>query len=221
MSPNRRALLVVVLLPFLLASTWLGLALSGDGPRIPDWLLWSGAGLAYILPTLTVMGAGHSPGRTTRLKTIAVLTPCFVAPLSVLDVWSIVPGPLGMGMVGFEFFLNWLTKYPNLGPVNYEILLGILCVLGTGAMPVAFALYALLSKKKRGGVLALWAIGSVVPYLPVLVRLDVSLWWFGAMGLPTFAGELILPTVLYGPMLRTLPLISMGFVLMKRRTLLG
>jgi hypothetical protein len=193
------------------------LAVGGAAPIVSDTFLWSIVCLALALPFILMIRSRRSPNVAPTLELLAVLTPCFLAPLSVLHVWALVPGNLGIGMGGFAFFLDWLTRYPNLGPVNLHIFLGIGCVLGTAAMPVGFGLYALFSTKKSGRILALWATLCLIPFVPVLVMLDVYLWLVGLTEPTTIAGPVSDPTILYGPLLRTLPLVSMSILAMKRR----
>ena len=84
-------------------------------------------------------------------------------------------------------------------------------------MPVAFGLYAMLARPRRRAILALWTVLSLIPFVPVFIVLDASLWWFGSTGVPTFAGTVVDVSLLYGPLLRTLPLVSMAALLADRR----
>ncbi len=63
----------------------------------------------------------------------------------------------------------------------------------------------------------IWGALSVRPLAAVVVALDTHLWLFGILSLDTLAGPVTERTLLYGPILRTLPLVSMGITLVKRR----
>jgi hypothetical protein len=95
-----------------------------------------------------------------------------MAPLGVIPSWVVAPSHFGMTSGSLGFFLGWLTRYPNLGPINSEVLLGILCVLGSGAIPAAFGLYCLTKRDRSWVVLGLFMASQLVAYVPVLVRLD-------------------------------------------------
>ena len=210
-------MLIAALVPFILASAWLGLALFDAAPIIPNAALWSVVVAAVASPLLAALGARRSPRGARLLREVAWVTPCFFAPLSVLHVWALVPGNLGVAMAGFEYFVTWCTKYPNFGPVNREVVLGTLCVLGAGAVPVGFGLYAVLSQKRRLAAFATWFALDLVAFVPVFIELDIPLWTLSVAGLPTILGTATVPTLLYGPLLRTLPLISMVAVMARRR----
>ena len=63
-------------------------------------------------------------------------------------------------------------------------------------------------------VLALLALGWAIPFVAVALYLDGMLWWFGMTSFPSFGGPVTDRSVLFGPILRTLPVISMGLVLL-------
>ncbi len=120
------------------------------------------------------------------------LVPLFAAPLFILGHWAVMPKHFGPGSGGIEAFIYWLTKYPNFGPINWEVGLGILCVMGAHLLPLAFALLWLMPRKRPTRLLLALAAAEVILYVPVLVRLDLeSLAAIGA--LPAI---LILPSVL-------------------------
>jgi len=145
---------------------------------------------------------------------LALLCPCFLAPLSIVYPWTVAPTHLGVGYGGFTFFLRWLTKYPNLGPVNYEVLLGMLCVLGSSSMPVLFAAYTLYRKAPTIAVSAFILLASLVPFVPAFVRLDLDLVRMGLAGAPSLVSydRVPLAFALYGPLMRSLALGSMALL---------
>ena len=183
----------------------------------PEGLLWLIVGLTFVLPAATALSARRVGDEIPMLGTFAVLIPCFLAPLSVMHVWAIVPANLGVGMGGFEFFVSWLTRYPDLGPVNLQVLLGLLCVLGAGAMPVGFGLIALQTRGANKLLLGIWAALCLIPLAAVVVYLDVYLWLFGVLGMETLLGPVSDFTLLYGPIMRTVPLFSMAILLLRPR----
>ena len=114
-------------------------------------------------------------------------------PLSVIYPWTVAAGGLGPAAGGFPFFIDWLTKYPNWGPINYEVLLGILCVLGASSIPVAFAMYYVLARPPR-----MWVLGTIlaldlIAFIPLMIDLDIM-----------FA---------FGPLLRAVPVLVMPVLL--------
>ena len=207
---------VPCLIPFGLAFLWLLMGLIGMEVNLSSVLLWGILAGSILCPFALIVAARRDPDHEHQWMRLAVLAPCFLAPLSILHVWAIVPSPMGVGLGGLQTFLHWLTKYPNWGPVNMEILLGILCVLGAGATPVGFGLAALKPKVHRW-VLVLLAIGWAIPFVTVVLYLDGTLWWLGTTSFPSFGGPVTDRSVLYGPILRAMPVISMGVVLLGNR----
>lgn len=121
------------------------------------------------------LAAWRHPERRIRLGRDALLVPCVLAPLAALSPWTVAPSPLGPGLGGLPFFLSWLTRYPTVGPVNHEVLLGTLAVLGACALPAALAHHVATSRHPRVRTIALLAALQLAAYLPVLVRLDAAL----------------------------------------------
>jgi hypothetical protein len=107
--------------------------------------------------------------RTTRLG--AVL-PCLLAPLALFFPWAIVPSHIGLGAAGWPFFREWLTKHPNLGPINWEVAAGIVCVVAASWLPFAFGAHVVSAERPRRLVLGVLAAASFCVYAAVLVRLD-------------------------------------------------
>lgn len=164
--------------------------------------------LEVLVPLALIVLSRSGKGAAPRLVHLAILTPCFLAPLALLYPWAIVPSHLpGVGFGGFDFFVTWLTKYPSHGPVNLSVLLGIVCVVGCAVVPVAFGLHHLLVRPVERGGLALWTLAFVVVYVPVAVRLDALTWLVG-LG----RSELVFTPpryLVFGPLVRTLPLVVM------------
>ena len=143
--------------------------------------------LLIFVPILLLVSASVAKQNTLRLRRLASLSPCVLAPLAVLSVWTLAPGP---GYGGWGFFLHWLTKYPNFGPINIEVFLGIVCVLLSSFLPAVFAGYAITQRPRRLAVLTLLAL-ELACLVAVIINLDLGLlfWGFGLfMGPTLFAG---------------------------------
>lgn len=132
-----------------------------------------------------------------------VTLPALLAPLALLCPWAAVPDHLGVGFGGPRLFIHWLTKYPNAGPINAEVLAGILCVLGAAVAPLALGIYRLAGGARRSVALSL-ALATLVAYVPVLLRLDVDLVRFGLLGAPSLVGPVESHEALGGPLVRGL-----------------
>lgn len=104
------------------------------------------------------------------------LVPALLAPASLLFPWAVVPGHLGLGLAGARYFVHWLTKYPSLGPINWQVGAGIVCVLGCAWLPVVFAAYVLRARAPSTVRVTALAVACVAVYVPVLLRLDLGLW---------------------------------------------
>lgn len=164
-------------LPFVLGLLWLGLELAGiDGLR--EITLHAGPVLLGVmivgLPVLAILFAkkGHD-----RPIARAALMLTLLSPLTVMLPWAAAPSHIGIGLGNFSFFVHWLTKYPNLGPINYEVLLGMLCVLGSATMPALYAASRLWAgdDDERSSLSFVLFVLHLVAYLPVLVRLDLEM----------------------------------------------
>ncbi len=159
------------------------------------WLI----GLELLLP-LTVVVL-HRLGAKRVSAELVLSCPGLLAPLALLYPWTAAPGHLGMELGGPELFRHWLTKYPNLGPVNFQVLLGILCILGASVAPAILAIHRLMGGHRRVLVLLL-AAATVVAYVPVLIRLDVMLLLVGVLGAPPQ------PEAAGGPLVRGLAAVA-------------
>ena len=202
---------MVCTVPFLVSLLSLIWSLNGGEWYTPDWVLLLVLGLELLFPFAALWAmAGIARGKSSI--PIAALLPCFLAPTSVLGPWH-----AGLGLGGFEFFLVWLTKYPDQGPVNLEVLLGILCVLGAGAMPVVFGLYGGLSSRPKGWVLGLIFLCGLIPYIPVVVVLDPTLVQYGVAGVLSWwiqSLSMVEPIALFSPLVRNAAQFSMLFILL-------
>jgi hypothetical protein len=126
-----------------------------------------------------------------------------MAPLALLYPWTIAPSHLsGIGWGGARFFLHWLTKYPNFGPVNLEVLAGIAAMLCLGFLPVLFGVLALHSSR----LMALISIVCVIwiAYVPIIIRLDSNLVLAGLLA-TTDHSVLFL---IYGPLIRLMAAVA-------------
>ena len=57
---------------------------------------------------------------------------CFLAPFALWYPWAITGGATTPGYGGFLYFMQWLSKNPNFGPVNIQVLIGIICMITIG-----------------------------------------------------------------------------------------
>jgi hypothetical protein len=129
-----------------------------------------------------------------NLKELVLHSPLFLSPLGITGQWVMI----GFGFGGYGTFVHWLTRYPNMGLVNYEVLLGIICVLGSSFIPVIFAVYHLVSNR-RARILVALLVFDLILYGPVLVRLDLD-------SLSTGRCFIYLPVVIGGPIFRMIPI---------------
>jgi len=211
---GRLAVALITALPLLLAAVKLSLeALSlgtgGLAPPVPPLLS------LLVLPVLVALPArGHGPA---ALLSRLLATPALLAPIAVCFPWTVAPSHLGLAFGEFAFFLHWLTKYPSWGAVNHEVLLGILCVLGCAFLPWLAAALRLHGNSGRGPQAVLLGL-VLIPYVPVLIRLDATLFLAGVLGgrMPFQPGPPIWVT--FGPVLRLASILSMiGLLLDLRR----
>jgi hypothetical protein len=132
--------------------------------------------LLVALPIALAQGRPEGRGIGAHARRLAALSPCLIATLSVLYPWTVAPGKGFPAVGGFSYFIGWLTKYPNWGPINYEVLLGILCMLGASSIPVAFALYHVQARPPRAGVLGTILLLDLVAFIPLVIYLDFDHW---------------------------------------------
>ncbi len=129
------------------------------------------------------------------------LSPCFVGPVALVYPWTTV----SIGFGGFDFFVTWLTAYPNFGPINYEVLGGMFCVMASVIVPAMFASYVLGSNQPRPWLLFTMTIGSLICWAAVICRLDYALLYEGLIG--NFGPW----QVSVGPLLRTAAMLTMAY----------
>ena len=155
--------------------------------------------LLVLTPVLLGISAAIAKQHARIFRRLAVLSPCWLAPLAILNAWTLAPGfPYAYG--GYRFFVHWLTKYPNFGPINIDVLLGIVCVLLSSFIPALFASYAVTPRPRRLALLALLAI-ELPCLVAVIIHLDLAL---------LLAGITILsPTHFMGPVLRLAGAVAM------------
>lgn len=136
---------------------------------------------------------------------------CFLSPFAVIYPWVITSGTPSAGYGGFLYFIEWLTKHPNLGPINIQVLIGTVCVIGIALLPAIYA-YQALAEKPELGKLIFYLSLFLLFFAPVFIRLDLMLWLSGWSGEPLSAnngGARQGLALLYGPLLHTAPLFVM------------
>ncbi len=179
-------------LPFVLGLVWLALQFM-DSTLLVELSLYAGptllAGMVLGLPIVAGVfwkrGDAHPIARAALIITL-------LSPLSVVLPWASVPANIGLGLANFAFFAEWLTKYPNFGPINYEVLLGILCICGSATMPAVYAASRLWGDDDNRSLSVVLFVLFLVAYLPVLFRLDLeSLLVWGAASYVFAAGALM------------------------------
>lgn len=195
----------IVLLPALFSAAWLILT-----PLQIDLLAFDPFNVVPILTLLIMIVLFVTlnfifPSYRRDFLELAVLAPCISAPLAISGLWTLAPGAPGLGFGGYEYFLRWLTKYPNFGAVNLEVFLGFLCILGLFFIPVLFSLYAVSSNKPRLAYLFIFFLADLALYVAVFIRLDSVSW-------SAIFFQVDNPNVLFllsGPFFRLLPIVFM------------
>jgi hypothetical protein len=155
---------LIFLSPLLLAVGWLAIDTVWALDSLPC-IAFTG-NILFGVACLVLLTWGCWKPRYRNIVRNAVLA---LAPLAWLYPWAMVPDHIGMGWVSLPFFLEWLVKYPNFGPVNYEVLLGMLCIVGTGVIPVL-----LIFVINKPAALGLWLVDLCLE-TALLVRLDCML----------------------------------------------
>jgi hypothetical protein len=95
---------------------------------------------------------------TRRLLHVAF---CILSPLGLLFPWVVFGG------VQAYDWVEWLTKYPDFGPINLEVGLGILCMLVCSLLPFGFGMYYIFGKVLRRNILVMLLVAELVFFLPV------------------------------------------------------
>jgi hypothetical protein len=192
-------------IPLLLAAATL--VSAGLGPESSGW--WWRVAALLCLVALPVALALTARGRgASTLAARLVAAPALLAPLAVCFPWTVAPDHLGLGFGEFGFFLHWLTKYPSQGPINVEVLLGILCVLGCAFLPWLTAALALSHRGSRITRAVLLGL-ALIPYVPVLIRLDLLLFAAGIVMKSTSFQPVPPIWAAFGAMLRLTAILSM------------
>lgn len=207
---NRRVIGVSAI-PLLLAAATLIDGFLNPGSSGRSWLVPALLCVVALPGVLAFMTRGLS-ARVLASRLVAV--PALLAPLSVAFPWTVTPSHFGVEFGGFGFFVEWLTKYPTLGPINVEVLLGLLGILGCAFLPWLSAALVLSHRSSR--ITRAVLLGLVlIPYLPVLIRLDVVLFTMGVL----FKGPAFVPDppiwVAFGPLLRLTGILSMALMMFK------
>ena len=212
MNSNQKSIVALLLLPAAFSLFYLVTSLF----RLFD------DGVAGILETvpfplftilitimLIVSEKKHSLPLKIRDK-YAYTMPAFMAPTALFSAWTLAPSHLGgVAWGGVHYFIEAITKYPNLGSVNSILFLGMLSVLCASYLPVIIAWgYLSIWSKRTMYVLALL---SVAAYLIVASKLDANLWIAGLYGTEQHS----LVFLMYGPISRTLAIISACYLVMR------
>ena len=134
------------------------------------------------------------------------LSICSLTPFSAMYPWVISPGHLGIGFGGFNFFIEWLTKYPDFWKINIEVLIGIICFITASFVPGIFS--CIYVRKKSRGILALLAIVEIVFYAPVLVKLDYPFFSIVVTNVLYKISPIGYCASLFGPVLRLISFVA-------------
>jgi hypothetical protein len=192
-----------------------GLLFLAWGPASAQVSLYGLGTVGPLLAVITTAVVWLTPVKAgRRLSNAALLLPCALTPVAALGPWTVAPSHLGVAPAHFPFFVSWLSRYPNFGPINLEVLLGTGAMLGACAMPTFFTWYSLSSassEQKRWLIFAL----HLVAYVPVLFELDFSLVIFALATLQSDAANILF---LSAPLQRMVSTIAMFVLALRRRT---
>ena len=175
--------------------------------------------LALFMPVCFAVAAAIARSRKQELWRAALLSVCAVAPFAVFYPWVIIPGKIGLATGDFLFFLGWLTRYPNLGPLNVEVFLGICCVILASFLPALFAYCSMgaVPRRKRSKTSLGILLVDVIVTIPLFANLDRSLLLFWVFGYTWLDGETHIRNVFLaiGPLLRLIALAIAVLVMLK------
>ena len=138
---------------------------------------------------------------------------CFFGIPTLFFTWAMVPGNLGLSFASAPYFFQWLTKYPNFGPIHLMVGLGILCKFFSSILPAIFAIYWISTshKKKRWSYILFFT--NLIFYVPVFVELDLMLWYSGLFGIDFLGIQKVFErSVLIGPILHLLSITSVAML---------
>jgi hypothetical protein len=140
----------------------------------------------------------------------AYAIPGFMAPTALFGAWTLAPSHIGgVAWGGIHYFLDAVTRYPDVGPLNSMVFLGMVVVFCASCLPVLIA-WGYLSSWSRYWMLILGFL-LIAAYLIVSLKLDLNLWLAGLYG----ADHASLVFLLHGPLSRTLAVISSCYLLMR------
>lgn len=197
------------------AGSLAGLIFLAWGPAFAQLSLYALGAVGPLLAIIATAAVWLAAIKThRRLSNRALLLPCALTPLAALGPWTVAASHLGVAPAHFPFFVSWLSRYPNFGPVNLDVFLGTGAMLGACAMPTFFTWYALFSapnEKRHWLVFAL----HLVAYVPVLLELDFSLVIFAVATLHSEAENILL---LSAPLQRLVSTIAMLVLVLRHRT---
>lgn len=129
--------------------------------------LWQVGSVVAVSTAWWVAGMAFAQGKAWRSTGTGI-----IAPLLLAYPWSLEPSLFGFQTVGFRYFLLWLTKYPNLGPIHGEVAAGIGCVVLSSFLPCIFAILVwrgTLSKPAAWVFVGL----QLLAYVPWFVHIDL------------------------------------------------
>lgn len=178
-------------------------------------LVYAPLALALFVPGCFVVAAATNSHKQELWRAV-LLSVCSVTPLAIFYPWIIIPGDLGLATGDFLFFLGWLTKYPDLGSVNLEVLSGIFCVILASFLPALFAYFSIGSKPKIW-LRAIILLVETLATIPLFVNLDRFLLLFGVFGYALLGHETYIRSNLLavGPLLRLTALAIAIFMMLK------
>lgn len=214
--PAVRALPIFLLLPAFISAAYL-LALATDQLSEESLLMAGDLPLPFISVALVLLllllrrFASYRFLNWTscwRTPLIAAL-PAFMAPSAVFSAWTLASSHFAVIAWGdVAYFLDNLSRYPDLGPINSLVLLALLAELCMAFVPVllAWAFYADWSKS----VMLLLALLCLFAYVALCVELDVYLCWLALARMEQY-GFLI-----FAPLTHSLAMLSVGFLLFYR-----
>ena len=191
LSPRART--CVELAPFVIVLGVLSVEAHGQQD-----IVWVPLGLTVpwlsglVAPALVTAGVVLALARRTPRKILHLWRiPCLLAPFGLLYPWAIVPVQhFGTGYAELPTFLAYIETNRWL---RWRVLAGLGALLGTGAMPVGFALL-LRWRPARWPVRVLALIVCLIPFAAVAVFLDP--------GLLLYTLVLRFPPMLGGPVVR-------------------
>lgn len=194
----RRRWLIPVAAPAALVFIWLvSVAFELFPIRFYSAPMFVPAPVLIIAPVGILLIVSLREGNA-RLRVAALVAASAAAPVALFYPWTVAtrfPGAVGE----LSFFLRWLTRYPNFGPINIEVLAGIAAILATGFIPALTAVLYLLRAQRLA--LQAAAVISLIAYVPVLVRLDVDLLRIAGLWFEQFGYQ---PVPAYGPAIRAM-----------------